>query len=58
LLQLQANLKHLPKDQPVVVYCQSGGRSMMAVGMLRLQGFDARNVSGGIKAWKARVEKT
>lgn len=54
LLQLQANLKHLPKDQPVVVYCQSGGRSMMAVGMLRLQGFDARNVSGGIRAWKAR----
>jgi molybdopterin/thiamine biosynthesis adenylyltransferase/rhodanese-related sulfurtransferase len=57
LLQLQANLKHLPQDQPVVVYCQSGGRSMMAVGMLRLQGFDARNVSGGIRAWKARIEK-
>ena len=54
LLQLQSNLKHLPKDQPIVVYCQSGGRSMMAVGMLRLQGFDARNVSGGIRAWKAR----
>ena len=34
LLQLQSNLKHLPKDQPIVVYCQSGGRSMMAVGML------------------------
>jgi rhodanese-related sulfurtransferase len=29
----------------------------MAVGMLRLQGYDARNLSGGIKAWKARIEK-
>ena len=43
------------KDQTIVVYCQSGGRSLMAVGMLRLQGFDAKNLSGGIKAWKARI---
>jgi molybdopterin/thiamine biosynthesis adenylyltransferase/rhodanese-related sulfurtransferase len=55
LLQLQANLKHLPKDQTIVVYCQTGGRSLMAVGMLRMQGFDAKNLSGGIKAWRARI---
>lgn len=56
LRQLQSNVSRLPKDQPVVVYCQSGGRSAIAVAMLRVQGFDARNLSGGIKAWRARIE--
>jgi len=56
LLQLQAHVKSLPKDRPIAVHCQSGGRSAVAVAMLRVQGFDARNVSGGIKAWKARIE--
>ena len=57
LLKLQSSLKSLPKGQPIVVHCQSGGRSAIAVGILRLQGYDARNLSGGIKAWKARIEK-
>ena len=56
LLHLQAHVKSLPKDRPIAVHCQSGGRSAVAVAMLRVQGFDARNVSGGIKAWKARIE--
>jgi adenylyltransferase/sulfurtransferase len=51
LLQLQSSIKRLPKDQPIVVHCQSGGRSAIAVAMLKVQGFDARNLSGGIKAW-------
>jgi rhodanese-related sulfurtransferase len=51
LRELQSNVKRLPKDQPIVVHCQSGGRSAIAVGMLKLQGFDARNLSGGIRAW-------
>jgi len=57
LLQLQGAVKSLPKDQPIVVHCQSGGRSAIAVAMLRVQGFDARNLAGGIKAWKARIER-
>jgi len=56
LLQLQSNVKRLPKDQPIVVHCQSGGRSAIAVAMLKVQGFDARNLSGGIKAWN-RMQK-
>jgi rhodanese-related sulfurtransferase len=55
LLKLQSQVSTLPKDQPIVVYCQSGGRSAIAVAMLKVQGFDARNLSGGIKAWKARI---
>ena len=52
LAQLQSNLSRLPRDQPIVVHCQSGGRSAIAVSMLKLQGFDAHNLSGGIKAWQ------
>jgi adenylyltransferase/sulfurtransferase len=56
LRELQSSIKRLPKDQPIVMHCQSGGRSAVAVAMLKVQGFDARNLSGGIKAWKARAE--
>ena len=52
--QLQAAVDSLPTDRPIVVHCQGGGRSSRAVAMLRLQGLDARNLSGGIKAWMAR----
>ena len=55
--QLLSNVKKLPKDQPVVVHCQSGGRSAIAVGLLKVQGFDARNLSGGIKAWKRQFPR-
>ena len=56
LRELQSNVKKLPKDQPIVVHCQSGGRSAVAVALLKVQGFDARNLSGGIKAWN-KAEK-
>lgn len=41
----------LPKEAPVYLICQSGGRSMRACQMLRKQGFDAVNVRGGTGAW-------
>ncbi|HEX5214389.1 MAG TPA: molybdopterin-synthase adenylyltransferase MoeB [Vicinamibacterales bacterium] len=49
---LDENLSLLPKDRPVVVHCQSGGRSSRAVAKLRAIGYDARNLEGGIRAWK------
>ena len=57
LAELQSNVSRLPRDQPIVVHCQSGGRSAIAVAMLKVQGFDARNLSGGIGAWRARIER-
>jgi adenylyltransferase/sulfurtransferase len=54
LRQLQSHVKTLPKDRPIVVHCAVGGRSAVAVAMLKVQGFDARNLSGGIKAWERR----
>ena len=37
-----------PKDQPVVVYCASGGRSSVAQAMLKASGFVDVTNAGGI----------
>ena len=56
---LDENLSLLPKDRPVVLHCQGGGRSSRAVAKLRALGYDARNLAGGIRAWKlAEAEKS
>ena len=52
LRQLPMRLKDVPKGQPVVVHCKSGGRSAIAVAMLKLKGYEAHNLSGGIQAWE------
>ena len=41
----------LPKDSPVYVICQMGGRSMQAAMFLDRAGYDARSVAGGTNAW-------
>jgi len=51
LLELPSRITELPKDVPIVVQCKSGGRSAIAVGLLRLRGYHASNLSGGIRAW-------
>ena len=50
--QLPRRLGEIPKGQPVVVHCKMGGRSAIAVGMLKLAGYDAHNLKGGIQAWE------
>ncbi|NPA71291.1 MAG: rhodanese-like domain-containing protein [Gammaproteobacteria bacterium] len=52
---LSASMGQLPKDkeQPVLVYCLSGGRSGRAAGMLSKAGYtNVHNLAGGINAWK------
>jgi adenylyltransferase/sulfurtransferase len=51
LRQLPRRWHELPRDRTIVVHCKSGGRSAIAVAALRLRGFDARNLSGGFRAW-------
>lgn len=58
LRQLPTKLGTLPKDQPVVVHCKSGGRSAIAVAMLRVAGYDAHNLSGGIQAWESMIDRS
>jgi len=51
--QLEARQAEIPRDQPVLVICKSGGRSAVAVRALNAAGFDATNVAGGTLAWIA-----
>lgn len=48
---LPVRLHELPKDQPVYVVCQAGGRSHQAAQLLSRAGIDAHSVQGGTGAW-------
>jgi len=45
------NLDKFPRNETFIVYCKSGIRSHHAVMFLREQGFDCKNLLGGIDAW-------
>lgn len=51
--QLENRLDELQsyRDRPVVVYCRSGARSARACAFLNAQGFQTRNLAGGILEW-------
>lgn len=47
------------KDKDVVVYCHHGVRSLMAIGWLKLRGFEKlHNLTGGIDRWSLEVDST
>ena len=47
------------RDELVVVYCRSGGRSAQAVQYLRAMGYDqATNLKGGVLAWSKEIDPT
>ena len=37
--------------RPVIFYCRSGSRSWLAAQAFAAAGYDAHNLSGGLKAW-------
>jgi glyoxylase-like metal-dependent hydrolase (beta-lactamase superfamily II) len=41
----------IPTDRPVVTVCNAGKTSQTAADVLASRGFDARSLSGGMKAW-------
>jgi hydroxyacylglutathione hydrolase len=48
----------LPKDRPLVMHCQSGGRSAIAASLLRGRGFtNVANLVGGFQAWEKQGYK-
>jgi hydroxyacylglutathione hydrolase len=54
LSRLKDNLKTLPKDRPLLVYCAGGYRSSIAASILRGSGFDSvAEIAGGFAAWEA-----
>jgi hydroxyacylglutathione hydrolase len=51
---LSKRLSEIPRDQPVVTQCRSGGRSSIAASLLHRAGFaDVSNLAGGIERWTA-----
>ena len=56
LQQLGDHLEELPRDRPIVVYCEGGFRSVIAASILERRGF-ARvgDLAGGFSAWHQTV---
>jgi NADPH-dependent 2,4-dienoyl-CoA reductase/sulfur reductase-like enzyme/rhodanese-related sulfurtransferase len=52
--ELRSRMWELPPDNEIVAYCAVGQRSYYASRALRLNGFNARNLSGGIRTFDAR----
>jgi rhodanese-related sulfurtransferase len=50
---LRNTLHDLPKDKEILVYCGVGQRSYYATRILRLNGFQARSISGGMMTYKS-----
>jgi len=50
---LEGNLPQLSKDSEIVVHCNVGHRSGLAVSILKRHGFTrVHNMLGGLKAWE------
>lgn len=49
--ELRSRLSEVPRDRPVVAYCQVGQRGYLATRVLRHAGFDASNLGGGYKTY-------
>ena len=48
--EIVARMDELPKDRAVMCVCRSGGRSANVAAFLSFNGFEAANLSGGMKA--------
>lgn len=54
LPQLVARMAEVPRDRPVVLHCQGGTRSIVALSLLEAHGWtNLRNLPGGMNAWQA-----
>jgi rhodanese-related sulfurtransferase/glyoxylase-like metal-dependent hydrolase (beta-lactamase superfamily II) len=51
--QVPSRVDDLPRDRQIVAVCRSGGRSRAVTEALIGAGFDAVNVTGGMRAWEA-----
>lgn len=57
---IPTNIKHIPKDKTVVVYCHHGFRSASVIDYLsQNHGFtNLQNLEGGINAWANEIDET
>ncbi|WP_442434849.1 rhodanese-like domain-containing protein [Paenibacillus peoriae] len=58
LSQLTRRLSEIPKEQALLIYCQSGMRSKNAARVLIKNGYsNIAHLSGGISAWKGKTTR-
>ena len=50
-------VNYLDKGSAYYVYCETGGRSATACGIMKENGLEAYNLTGGITGWKGDIEK-
>lgn len=50
--ELATRVNEIDPTLPIIVYCRSGGRSLMVAEALQNAGFDARSMAGGILEWE------
>jgi rhodanese-related sulfurtransferase len=53
LERLTAEAGSIDRERPVVFYCRSGSRSDLAAQAFGASGYEAHNLTGGLKAWVA-----
>ena len=49
--EIESRIDEIPKKE-IIVYCKMGGRSRRVTKLLVSKGFNAKNLEGGIIAWK------
>lgn len=55
LSEMLSRKNEIPKDKPVVMYCEKGIRSQIIIQRLEDLGYNnLYNLAGGMKAWKER----
>lgn len=50
--RLRVRLNEVPRDRPLIVHCNSGGRSAAAVSLLQRHGYRATQVNDRIARWR------
>jgi rhodanese-related sulfurtransferase len=51
LQQLAGAAQSLDRERPVIFYCRSGARSLMAAQAFQRAGYDAYSMAGGLVDW-------
>ena len=55
--QLSERYSELPHDKlPLIVYCHHGVRSLHATQFLKMHGYDALSLRGGIDLWSIEID--
>jgi rhodanese-related sulfurtransferase len=54
--ELRLHIEELPRDRPILAYCQAGQRGYVAARLLRQHGFRVANLAGGYRAYRMTKE--